>query len=339
MQSRQLIIVGAGPAGLACSIAARRAGIDHVVLEKGTVVNSIYHFPTDMTFFSTPEKLAIGGLPFACPDPKPSRRQAVAYYRAAADHFALPVRTGRTVTAARRRGRGFELTVEHCGVERSVQCAALVVATGFFDTPRRLGIPGEELPKCSHYYHDGHPYYGRRAAVVGGGNSAAETALDLLRAGAQVTLIHRAAALRGAVKYWVRPELENRIADGSIAARFSSAVERVEPAAIVVRGPAGEERLANHAVLFQVGYRPTDALLRGLGVAADPRSAAPEHDPATFETALPGLFVCGGLLAGTVAGSVFIEHARHHAERIAETIRSRLPAPSAALPAAAPATA
>ena len=325
-----MIIVGAGPAGLACSIAASRAGLDHVVLEKGTVVNSIYHFPTDMRFFSTPEKLAIGGLPFTCPDQKPSRRQAVAYYRAVAEHCALPVRTGRTVTAARRHGTGFALTVEHRGAEQSPHCEALVVATGFFDTPRRLGIPGEELPKCSHYFHDGHPYYGRRVAVVGGGNSAAETALDLLRAGADVTLIHRAAELRPAVKYWVRPEIENRIADGSVAARFDTTVERVEPAAIVLRGPAGRERLPNDVVLFQVGYRPTVTLLRQLGVASDARSAVPEHDPATFETAVRGLFVCGGMLAGTVAGSVFIEHCRQHGERIVDTIRSRLPAARAA---------
>ena len=325
-----MIIVGAGPAGLACSIAASRAGLDHVVLEKGTVVNSIYHFPAEMTFFSTPERLAIGGLPFTCPDQKPSRRQAVAYYRAVAEHFALPVRTGRTVSGARRRGTGFELTLEHRGAERAASCTALVVATGFFDTPRRLGVPGEELPKCSHYFHDGHPYYGRRVAVVGGGNSAAETALDLLRAGARVTLVHRAAELRPAVKYWVRPEIENRIADGSVAARFDTTVERVEPDAIVLRGPAGRERLANDAVLFQVGYRPTVTLLRQLGVASDPRSDVPEHDPATFETEVPGLFVCGGMLAGNVAGSVFIEHCRLHGERIVDTIRRRLPGASVA---------
>ena len=325
-----MIIVGAGPAGLACSIAASRAGLDHVVLEKGTVVNSIYHFPTDMTFFSTPEKLAIGGLPFTCPDRKPSRRQAVAYYRAVAEHCALPVRTGRTVSAVRRHRTGFTLTVEHRGAERSTHCAALVVATGFFDTPRRLGIPGEELPKCSHYFHDGHPYYGRRVAVVGGGNSAAETALDLLRAGARVTLVHRAAALRPAVKYWVRPEIENRIADGSVAARFATTVERVEPDAIVLRGPAGGERLPNDAVLFQVGYRPTATLLRQLGVVSDPRSEVPEHDPETFETAVPGLFVCGGLLAGNAAGGVFIENGRMHGERIVDAIRGRIPAASAA---------
>ena len=325
-----MIIVGAGPAGLACSIAVARAGLDHVVLEKGTVVNSIYHFPTDMTFFSTPEKLAIGGLPFTCPDQKPSRRQAVAYYRAVAEHYALPVRTGRTVSAVRRRGTGFDLTVEHRGAERGAHCEALVVATGFFDTPRRLGIPGEDLAKCSHYFHDGHPYYGRRVAVVGGGNSAAETALDLLRAGADVTLVHHAPELRPAVKYWVRPEIENRIADGSVAARFDTTVERVEPAAVVLRGPAGRERLANDAVLFQVGYLPTVALLRQLGVASDPRSAVPEHDPKTFETAVPGLFVCGGMLAGNVAGSVFIEHVRAHGERIVDTICGRLPAQPAA---------
>ena len=330
MNSRQLIIVGAGPAGLACSIAASRAGLDHVVLEKGTVVNSIYHFPAEMTFFSTPERLAIGGLPFTCPDQKPSRRQAVAYYRAVAEHYALPVRTGRTVSAVRRDRTGFTLTVEHRGAEWSTRCAALVVATGFFDTPRRLGIPGEDLPKCSHYFHDGHPYYGRRVAVVGGGNSAAETALELLRAGARVTLIHRDAELRPAVKYWVRPEIENRIADGSVAARFATTVERVEPAAIVLRGPAGRERLPNDAVLFQVGYLPTVTLLRQLGVASDARSAVPEHDPATLETTVRGLFVCGGMLAGNVAGSVFIEHCRLHGARIVDTLRSRLPAAHAA---------
>ena len=294
------------------------------------MVNSIYHFPTEMTFFSTPEKLAIGGLPFTCPERKPSRRQAVAYYRAVAEHYGLPVRTGRTVTAVRRKGTGFTLAVERRGAEQSTFCEALVVATGFFDTPRRLGIPGEELPKCSHYFHDGHPYYGRRVAVVGGGNSAAETALELLRAGADVTLVHRARELRPAVKYWVRPELENRIADGSVAARFATTVERVEPAAIVLRGPAGRERLPNDAVLFQVGYLPTVTLLRQLGVASDARSAVPEHDPATFETAVRGLFVCGGMLAGNAAGSMFIEHFRRHGVRIVDTIRGRLPALRAA---------
>ena len=325
-----MIIVGAGPAGLACSIAATRVGLDHVILEKGTVANTIYHFPSDMRFFSTADRLVIGGLPFTCPDPKPSRRQTVAYYRTVAEHFGLPVHTGRTVTAVRRHAGGFALAVEHRGQEHTLHCNAVVVATGFFDTPRRLGIPGEELPKCSYYFSDGHPFYGRRVAVVGGGNSAAETALDLHRAGAYVTLIHRAAELRAAVKYWVRPEIENRIASGAVEARFSTTIETVEPAAIVVHGPAGRERLANDAVLFQIGYRPTDGLLRQLGVTSDPATAVPVHDPATFETPVPGLFVCGALLAGTVAGSVFIEHGRYHGERIVETIQSRLQAARAA---------
>ena len=277
-----------------------------------------------MTFFSTPDKLAIGGVPFTCPDKKPSRRQTVAYYRDVAGHYGLPVRTGYAVTELRRAPGGFSVTAEQHGAPCTLAAHSVVVATGFFDTPVRLGIPGEDLPKCSHYFHDGHPYYGRRVAVVGGGNSAVETALELQRAGARVTLIHRSAELRRGVRYWVRPELENRIADGAIAARFNAAVEAVEADAIVVRGPAGRERLANDAVLFQLGYLPTVGLLRGLGVGSDPETAVPEHEPAAFETAVPGLFVCGALLAGNIAGSVFIEDGRGHGERIVATIRRRL---------------
>ena len=330
MNALQLIIIGAGPAGLACSIAATGAGLDHVVLEKGTLANSIYHFPVDMPFFSTPDELAIGGVPFSCPAKKPTRREAVAYYREVARHFGLPVRTGHAVTAVRRTADGFAVRVEQGGAVRTMTAPAVVVATGFFDTPRRLGIPGEELPKCSHYFHDGHPYYGQRVAVVGGGNSAVETALDLQRAGARVTLVHRAAELRTGVKYWVRPELENRIAGGAIEARFGSTVEAVEQAAILVRGPHGRERLANDAVLFQVGFLPTVTLLRQLGVGSNPDTAVPEHDPATLETKIPGLFLCGAMLAGNVAGRVFVKDGRHHGDRIVATIRNRLAARRAA---------
>ena len=326
MDTAQLIIIGAGPAGLACSIAATRAGLDHVVLEKGTIANSIYRFPVDMTFFSTPDKLAIGGVPFTCPDKKPSRRQTVAYYRDVTDYYGLPVRTGYAVTELRRTPGGFAVTAHQHGAPCTLAAHSVVVATGFFDTPVRLGIPGEDLPKCSYYFHDGHPYYGQRVAVVGGGNSAVETALELMRAGARVTLIHRSAELRRGVKYWVRPELENRIADGAIDARFSTTVEAVAPDAVVVRAPGGRERLANDAVLFQIGYLPTVTLLRGLGVGSDPATAVPEHDPATLETAVPGLFVCGALLAGNIAGSVFIEDGRHHGERIVAAIARRLQA-------------
>jgi thioredoxin reductase (NADPH) len=323
MDTAQLIIIGAGPAGLACSIAATGAGLDHLVLEKGTIANTIYRFPADMTFFSTPDKLAIGGVPFSCPDKKPSRRQTVAYYRDVAIHYGLPVRTGHTVTELRRAPGGFTVTARQHGAPYTLAAHSVVVAAGFFDTPVRLGIPGEDLPKCSHYFHDGHPYYGQRVAVVGGGNSAVETALELMRAGARVTLIHRSAELRRGVKYWVRPELENRIADGAIEARFSTAVEAVEADAVVVSGPGGRERLANDAVLFQIGYLPTVGLLRQLGIGSDPETAVPEHDPDTLETAVPGLFVCGALLAGNIAGSVFIEDGRDHGERIVATILHR----------------
>lgn len=270
MGSGQLIIIGAGPAGLACSIAARGAGLDHLVLEKGTIANTIYRFPADMTFFSTPDKLAIGGVPFTCPDKKPTRRQTVAYYRDVAAHNGLPVRTGLTVTALRRRAGGFAVTVEYLGAAQTLAAHAVVVVTGFFDTPVRLGIPGEDLPKCSHYFHDGHPYYGRRVAVVGGGNSAVETALELQRAGALVTLIHRSGELRRGVKYWVRPELENRVADGAIEARYNTEVVAVERDAVLVRGPAGRERLANDAVLFQLGYLQPSPCCASSACAATP---------------------------------------------------------------------
>ena len=324
MHTHQLIIVGAGPAGLACSLAAARTALDHIVLERGAVAHTIDRYPTDLVFFSSPEKLTIGGVPFDCPDPRPTRRQVVAYYRGVAQGAALPIHSGCAVTAARRTPDGFALSVTRGTAELCYRCRNLVVATGCFDAPRRLGVPGEELAKCTPYLRDAEPYAGRRVAVVGGGNSAAEAALALQRAGARVTLIHRGPELRASVKPWVRPQVEEAIARGAIEARFAATVTRIEPTLLVLAGPRGEEPLANDAVLIQIGYRPHDRLLRELGVAIDPATLVPAFDRATFETAIPGLFVCGVLTAGDASGVVFIENGRHHGDAIVATIANRL---------------
>lgn len=320
MNTYELVIIGAGPAGLACSIAAKRAGMKHIVLEKGTIANTIHRFPENMNFFSTSDKLAIGNIPFRCAQDRPSRHQALIYYQRVVQHFKLPVQTGQTVTTVRNRSQGFVLTVENSGTRRVITGLFLVVATGFYDTPRRLGIQGEDLSKCSHYFRDDYLYSGHRAAVIGGGNSAAETALSLQQKGAQVTLIHRSSELRSAVKPWVRPLLENAIKNAKIEGRFNTIVKKVEPGFLLIDGPMGPATIPNDFVLFQTGFRPTDGLLRHLGVNNDPITEVPLHNSETLETKVKRLYVCGAILAGNVAGSVFIENARNHGQKIVAAI-------------------
>jgi thioredoxin reductase (NADPH) len=325
MAVRDVLIIGAGPSGLAAAIAAKQQGLDYLVIEKGVLVDSIYRFPVHMVFFTTPELLEIGGLPLTSPNDKPTRLEALRYYRRVVDTFELQISFHETVTAIERDGGAFAVTsTDGAGVSRARHARAVVLAIGYYDRPNRLGVPGEDLPHVSHYYDDAHPYYRRRVVVVGGKNSAAEASLELFRGGAHVTLVHRRAALGESIKYWVKPDIENRIKEGSIAARFNTTVAAITPTHVVVEGQGTRDEIPADAVFLLTGYHPDVDLMRRAGVRIDPETLAPAYDPETFETNVPNLFVAGGAIAGRQTGTIFIENGRFHGERIIATLSGRL---------------
>jgi thioredoxin reductase (NADPH) len=336
MSVRDVLIVGAGPSGLATAIAAKQQGLDHVLVEKGMLVNSIFNFPTYMVFFTTPELLEVGGLPLVTPYDKPTRLEALRYYRRVVDTYGLQVSFHERVVGIDRADEeaAFAVTTQdERGTRRVRHARAVVLATGYYDDPNYLRVPGEDLPHVSHYYTDAHPYYRQRVVIVGGKNSAAEAALELFRAGAHVTLVHRRAALGDSIKYWVRPDIENRIKEGAIAARFETAVVEIRRGAVVVEPvvPAGgslhasgPEEIPAEAVFLLTGYKPDVDLMRRAGIRVDAETLAPELDSETFETNVPNLFIAGGASAGRNTGNIFIENGRFHGERIIRVLAARL---------------
>jgi thioredoxin reductase (NADPH) len=326
MSVRDLLIVGAGPSGLATAIAAKGEGLDGEVLEKGALVNSIFRFPVHMVFFTTPELLEIGDLPLVTPFDKPTRIEALRYYRRVAEKFQLSLSFGEQVVAVTRTTGNdplFTVSARTDAGNRTRQARAIVLAIGYYDHPNRLNVPGEDLPHVSHYYGEAHGYYRKRVVIVGGKNSAAETALELYRAGAHVTLVHRRATLGSSIKYWVKPDIDNRIAEGAIAARFESRVVEITADAVVIESHRQCERLPADRVLLMTGYHADFGLLEACGVTVDPASGVPTHDPATLESNVPNLFLAGGVLAGKDTAPIFIENGRFHGEQIVRVLMER----------------
>ena len=322
------VVVGAGPCGLAAAIALKKAGLSVRVYDRDCVVSSITQYPAYATFFSTAEKLSLGGLPFVVPVAKPSRRDALAYYRAVVSHFGLDVRQYEAVESILRVQGTFLVRTRRRGEEpRDVRANAVVVATGYWGSPNLLGVPGEDLPHVSHAYREGHHAFQQHVAVVGGGNSAAEAALELWRAGARVTLVHFGPTFDKKIKPWILPDLENRIAEGSISVRWNCRVTAITSRFVQLRGALGDEHeiAADHVYLL-TGYSPNVELLRACGVPINPETGIPEHNRATLETNVPNLFVAGVVVAGFDANKVFIENGRYHGDRIVARLKG-LPPP------------
>jgi len=318
-----IVIAGAGPAGLAAAIAAKRRGLSYRVFEKGTLVNSLVHYPVGMVFFTTPELMEIGGLPFVSPHEKPTRAEALRYYRRVVETYDLDIAFDTPVTAIDTRDRLFVVTT--AGKQAGQTLARFVVmATGAYDFANRLGVPGETLPHVSHYYGEPFPWFRKRVVVVGGKNSASETALELYRNGAQVTIVHRHPSLGEGIKYWVKPDIENRLAEGSIHARFNATVQEITPDDVVVSTPEGLERIPADGVFLLTGYRADNQLLAAVGVEILNNGEYPRHDPESYETNVPGLFLAGAVIAGRQSGRIFIENGRFHGEHVVAEIARRL---------------
>jgi thioredoxin reductase (NADPH) len=319
-----LLVIGAGPTGLAVGAAALRAGFEVLVLDRGGLCEGIRGYPTDLVFFTTRERLEIAGVPFAIPDAKPTRRQALAYYREVARQRRIPLALHEDVVDVARHDGGFEVTSRHGGHEHRRRAGAVALAAGYFGRPVRLGVPGEEQPWVHSRYLEPYGHFADPVVVVGGGNSAAEAALELYRWGADVTVVHRGAELRPGVKYWLKPDLENRIAEGSIRARLRTTVDSFGDRKVRLRGPEGqEETLRAEAAYVLLGYLPELELARRVGVAIDPDTLAPRCDPETGESDVPGFYVAGTLQAGRFTNRIFIENSRDHGPRIAAHLARR----------------
>jgi thioredoxin reductase (NADPH) len=329
MATVDLLIVGGGPCGLATAISAQRAGLTSLVLEGAAVVSTIAHYPTYVRFFSTAEKLSLGGLPFVIATEKPTRRDGLAYYRAVVRHFQIPLRQYERVTSIDRQADGTFIvhSLSRARGEQATAARAVVIATGYFGSPNYLRVPGEDLPHVTHVYREGHEAFDQDVVVIGGGNSAAEAALDLWRSGGRVTLVHFGPTFDKKIKPWVLPDFVNREKEGSLAAKWNSRVTAIEPGAVVIATPNGTERLTADLVYVMTGFAPNTDLLKQVGVPIHPGTGIPEHNAETLETSVPGVFIAGVVVAGYDANKVFIENGRYHGDKIvARLLGQRAPA-------------
>lgn len=318
-----VLIIGGGPIGLACGIEAQKIGLSHIIIEKGCLVNSIYHYPANMTFFSTSDKIELGGLPFVSNNDRPNRREALEYYRRVKDFFNLNVHTYETAHTLNPITGGYRVATS-----RNVyRVQAVVLATGFYTQPNLLHIPGEELPKVKHFFDDPHLYSGQQVVVVGGGNSAIDAALETYRKGAQVTLVVRQNTLKEGVKYWIKPDIENRMKEGSIKAFFNSCLTHIYPDAVTITTPQGNLTLPNDFVLAMTGFHPDFDWLTQLGICLHQQPdghVLPVFNDKTLETNLPGVYAAGTICGGTQTNKWYIENSRYHAQVVMSQIAGAL---------------
>jgi thioredoxin reductase (NADPH) len=320
-----VLIVGAGPTGMACAIEAQKVGFKALIIDKGCLVNSIYHYPVNMVFFTTPELLEIGDIPFTTSLAKPTRLEALEYYRRVAEHFHLNIHQYEWVKTITGEDGDFRVaTTDRHDAIHDYRARKIVLATGYYDLANELNIPGEDLDKVFHYYREPHPYFESDVVVIGGKNSAAEAALDLWRHGARVTLVHRGSQMHAHVKYWVRPDIENRIKAGEITAYFNSTVQEINADSIVLRTPSGSLRLKNDFVFALTGYHPDYDFLRSVGIELATEQLRPVCDPENFESNIPGIYVAGVIVAGSRTNEIFIENGRFHGKLIAAHLSEKL---------------
>lgn len=321
------VVVGAGPTGLACGIELKKRGLRARLFDKGCLTNSLCHYPSNMTFFTTPELLEIGGIPMTSLGEKPVRVEALKYYRRVAQHYELDVRQYEPVLGFEGGPGAFRVrTQDRHGRENLHTTRFVILATGYYDRPNLLGVPGENLPKVTHYYREPHAYFDQNVLVIGGKNSAAIAALELYRAGARVTLVHRRERLSDSIKYWIRPDIENRIKSGEIKAYFLTTVREIRPESVDLQTPQGPLAIANDFVFALTGYHPDTDFLARHGILFDPESRRPRVNPETLESERPGVYLAGVLVAGMHTNEIFIENGRFHGAQIAAAIARRLSA-------------
>jgi thioredoxin reductase (NADPH) len=320
-----VLVIGAGPTGLACGIEAQKAGFKVLIVDKGCLVNSLFNYPTQMTFFTTPELLEIGDIPFSTANQKPTREEALEYYRKVAEHYHMPVNQYQWVKTVIGRDGDFEITAtDRLGRVYDYRTRKLIVATGYYDLPNLLNIPGEDLPKVFHYYREPHPFFDLDVVVIGGKNSAAISSLDLWRHGARVTLIHRGSRMHGHVKYWILPDIENRIRNGEIKAYFNSTVEQIGPDYVVIDTLDDRIRLKNDFVFALTGYHPDYDFLSSMGIELSSDHCRPVCDPLTLESNVPGIYLAGVIVAGSRTNEIFIENGRFHGQQIVQHLKQKL---------------
>jgi thioredoxin reductase (NADPH) len=320
-----VIVIGAGPTGLACGIELKRRGVDVMIIDKGCIVNSLYNYPTHMTFFTTPELLEIGDIPMTSLNEKPTRTEALKYYRRVAEHYKLNIHQYEKVDAISGEDGDFTIcTTDRLDLRRTYKASKIVISTGYYDVPNLLNVPGEDLPKVIHYYKEPHPYYNHDVLVVGAKNSAAIIALELYRTGARVTLVHRGPAIHKHVKYWIKPDIENRIKNGEISAYFNSEVIGILPDSVTIRTPEGNVLLPNDFVMAMTGYRPDIEFLNATGITFQPDTLKPRTNPETLESERKGIFLAGVIVAGMHTNEIFIENGRFHGRQIAAAIAAQL---------------
>jgi thioredoxin reductase (NADPH) len=319
------IVIGAGPTGLACGLEIKKAGLNVLIIEKGCVVNSLYNYPTHMTFFTTPELLEIGDIPMTSMYEKPTRTEALKYYRRVAEYYKLDIHQYERVDSIDGEDGSFTVpATDHLGVKHCYKAKKIVIATGYYDVPNLLNVPGEDLPKVIHYYKEPHPYYNHDVLVVGAKNSAAIAALELYWTGARVTLVHRGSGIHKHVKYWIKPNIENRIKNGEIKAYFDSRVTEILPDRVNIQTPAGEVVIVNDFVFAMVGYSPDLTFLNANGIVLDPDTLKPRTNPDTLESDRNGVFLAGVIVAGMHTNEIFIENGRFHGSQIAKAIALQL---------------